>query len=64
MKLLEEFGNLIDFEHIESLSREEYLKKNVTINLSKLLAQVANLKPKNSVGFLVKTFIIKISSGK
>lgn len=57
MTLLEEFGHFLDFERIESLSREEYLIKHVTPNLSKLLVQVAKSKPKNAVGFLVRLII-------
>lgn len=57
MILIEEFGNLLDFEHIGSLSREEYMMKYVSHQLSKLVVQVAKFKPKNAVGFLVKANI-------
>lgn len=57
MILIEEFGNLLDFEHIGSLSREEYMMKYVSLQLSKLVVQVAKFKPKNAVGFLVKANI-------
>lgn len=57
MTLLEEFENMIDFEHIDNLSSEEYLMKYVVPTLTKLTAQIAKLRPKNPVDFFVKTTI-------
>lgn len=53
MALLEEFEKVTDFEHIEHLSSEEYLMKYVIPILTKLIVQVAKVRPKNPVHFLV-----------
>lgn len=57
MKLLEEFENTMDFEHIQNLSSDEYLIKYVVTTLTKLTAQIAKLRPRNPVDFFVKTII-------
>lgn len=53
MTLLEEFERVTDFEHIENLSCEEYLMKYVTPTLTKLIVQVAKVRPQNPVDYLV-----------
>lgn len=53
MTLLEDFEKVTDFEYIESLTNEEYLMKYVTPTLTKLIVQVAKVRPKNPVDFLV-----------
>ncbi|XP_025190270.1 adenylate kinase 7-like [Melanaphis sacchari] len=52
MTLLEDFEKVTDFDCIESLSNEEYLMKYVTPTLTKLIVQVAKVRPKNPVDFL------------
>ncbi|XP_060864660.1 adenylate kinase 7-like [Metopolophium dirhodum] len=52
LTLLEDFRKVTDFEYIESLSNEEYLMKYVTPILTKLIVQVAKVRPKNPVDFL------------
>ncbi|XP_060836838.1 adenylate kinase 7-like [Rhopalosiphum padi] len=52
MTLLEDFEKVTDFEYLESLSNEEYLMKYVTPTLTKLIVQVAKVRPKNPVDFL------------
>jgi len=53
MTLLEDFEKVTDLEFTESLSNEEYLIKHVTPTLTKLIVQVAKVRPKNPVDFLV-----------
>lgn len=57
MTLLEEFEKVSDFEHIESLTNEEYLMKYVTPSLTKLIVQLAKVRPRNPVDFLVNSGI-------
>lgn len=52
MTLLEDFEKVTDFEYIENLTNEEYLMKYVTPTLTKLIVQVAKVRPKNPVDFL------------
>ncbi|CAI6373493.1 unnamed protein product [Macrosiphum euphorbiae] len=52
LTLLEDFRKATDFEYIESLSNEEYVMKYVTPNLTKLIVQVAKVRPKNPVDFM------------
>ncbi|VVC36926.1 Dpy-30 motif [Cinara cedri] len=52
MTLLEEFERITDFGGIERLSCEEYLMKYVTSTLTKLIVQVAKVRPRNPVDFL------------
>jgi len=49
-----------NFEYIESLSNEEYLMKYVTPILTKLIVQVAKVRPKNPVDFMVNITILSI----
>lgn len=60
MTLLEEFEKISDFEHIEWLSSEEYLMKYVTPTLTKLIVQVAKVRPRNPVYYLVNKEFIEI----
>lgn len=60
MILLEEFEKLTDFEYIDCLSSEEYLMKYITPTLIKLMVQVAKVRPKNPVDFLVNTNILYV----
>lgn len=57
MTLLEDFEKVTDFENIESLSNEEYLIKYVTPTLTKLIVQIAKVRPKNPIDFLVNETI-------
>lgn len=57
MTLLEELEKVTDFEYIDSLSSEEYLMKYVTPTLTKLIVQVAKVRPKDPVDFLVQDTI-------
>lgn len=63
MTLLEDFEKVTNFEYIESLTNEEYLMKYVTPTLTKLIVQVAKVRPKNPVDFLVnETRILSLLS--
>lgn len=53
MTVLEEFERVSDFQDIELLSSEEYLMKYVAPTLTKLIVQVAKVRPKNPLDFLV-----------
>lgn len=59
MTCLEEFEKITaNFEYARSQSSEEYLMQYVMPTLSKLISQVAKVRPKNPVDFLVSTVII------
>lgn len=53
MTVLEEFERVTDFQDTELLSSEEYLMKYVAPTLTKLIVQVAKVRPKNPIDFLV-----------
>jgi len=53
MTLLDELEKITDFEHVDRLLTDEYLMRHVTPTLTKLLARVARVRPKNAVEFLV-----------
>lgn len=58
MIMLEEFEKIVtNFEHIETISTEEYIMKYVTPILTKLITQVAKMRPKNPINFLVNIYI-------
>lgn len=57
MILLEEFERVTDFEHIDGLASDEYLMKYITPTLTKLMVQVAKVRPKNPIDFLVNIII-------
>ncbi|XP_015377663.1 PREDICTED: adenylate kinase 7-like, partial [Diuraphis noxia] len=63
MTLLEDFEKLTDLEFTESLSNEEYLIKYVTPALTKLIVQVAKVRPNNPVDFLAYMALKENSEG-
>lgn len=59
MTMLEEFEKIVtDFEDIEHLSSDKYLTHCVTPTLTKLIVQMAQVRPSNPVDFLVSVTLL------